>query len=233
VVAVLYSPATVARDLPRLDLTLKQTDAFSEAERETLLVLFRSSYRQANPAFLEKSLETLRWAALAHQEGRPVGFSLGESRVMDLPRLPAQVVSLAGICCVRKELRRRGLLDALERLVFAAQEMPEAPRRLICGRTAHPAALRTIARIPTVVPKAGRRPTPWQREVGQAIAEAYGVHGFDPETFVCIGPGEPIGYPDIEFDVEPHEWELFEPVDRDRGDALLAIAWAPDVPPGW
>jgi len=234
VIPVLYSAAMAARDdLPRLDLTLEETTALSGAERETLLALFRSSYHQANPAFLEKSLEALRWAALAHQEGRPVGFALGETRVMDLPRLPAQVVSLAGICCVRNELRRRGLFGRLERLVFSAQEVPEAPRRLFCGRMAHPAALRTIARIPTVLPRPGHRPTPWQREVGQAIAEAYGVHGFDPETFVCIGPGEPIGYPDIEFDVEPHEWELFEPVDRDRGDALLAIAWAPDAPPGW
>jgi len=233
VIPVLYSAAMAARDLPRLDLTLKETAALSGAERETLLALFRSSYRQANPAFLEKSLEALRWAALAHQEGRPVGFALGETRVMDLPRLPAQVVSLAGICCVRDELRRRGLFGRLEWLVFSAQEVPEASRRLFCGRMAHPAALRTIARIPTVLPRPGHRPTPWQREVGQAIAEAYGVHGFDPETFVCIGSGEPNGYPDITFDVEPHEWGLFEPVNRDRGDALLAIAWAPDVPPGW
>jgi hypothetical protein len=98
---------------------------------------------------------------------------------------------------------------------------------------AHPAALRSIARLPTVVPRTGHRLTRWQQEVGRAIAEAYGVHGFDPETFVCLGSGQPIGYPDIEFDVEPHEWEIFEPVDRDRGDALLAIAWAPDAPPGW
>lgn len=228
-----YSAATVADDLPGLDLTVKEADALSDAERETLLALFRSSYRQANPAFLERSLGTLRWAALACQEGSTVGFALGETRVMDLPRLPAQVVSLAGICCVRKQLRRRGLFGRLERLALAARELPEAPRRLFCGRMAHPAALRTIARIPTVVPKAEHRPTPWQQEVGRAIAEAYGVHDFDPETFVCIGPGEPIGYPDIEVDVEPREWELFEPVDRGRGDALLAIAWAPDVPPGW
>jgi len=232
-IALRYSTVAVAGDLSGLDLTLQETDALSDAERETLLTLFQSSYRQANPAFLERSLGTLRWAALAHREGSAVGFALGETRVMDLPRLPAQVVSLAGICCVRKELRRRGLFDALERAVLFSEAMPDAPRRLICGRTAHPAALRTIARIPTVVPKAGCRPTPWQREVGRCIAEAYGVHGFDPETFVCIGPGEPIGYPNIEFEVEPHEWELFEPVDRDRGDALLAIAWAPDVPPGW
>ena len=223
----------MARDLSGLDLTVKETDALSEAERDTLLALFRSSYRQANPAFLEKSLQRLRFAALAHQGGSPVGFALAETRLMDLPRLPAQVVSLAGICCVEREHRRRGLFGELERLAFSAREVPAAPRRLFCGRMAHPAALRTIGRIPTVLPRAGHRPTPWQQEVGQAIAEAYGVHGFDPETFVCIGTGEPIGYPDIDQDVEPHEWELFEPVDRDRGDALLAIAWAPDTPPGW
>jgi hypothetical protein len=230
---MLYPVATVPRDLSGLDLTRKETAALSEVEREALLELFQGSYRQANPAFLERSLQKLRWAALAHQEGRPVGFALAETRVMDLPGLPAQVVSLAGICCVRKEHRRRGLFGELERLAFTAQGVSEAPRRLFCGRMAHPAALRTIARIPTVLPRAGHRPTPWQQEVGQTVAAAYGVHGFDPETFVCIGPGEPIGYPDIDQEVEPHEWELFEPVDRDRGDALLAIAWAPDVPPGW
>jgi hypothetical protein len=229
----MYPAVTMAGDLSRPDLRLEETAALSVAEREMLLGLFQSCYRQANPAFLEKSLQTLRWAALAHQRGNPVGFALAETRVMDLPRLPAQVVSLAGICCVRRDFRRRGLFGELEQLAFAAGEAPRAPRRLFCGRMAHPAALRTIARIPTVLPRAGHRTTPWQREVGQAVAEAYGVHGFDPETFVCIGPGQPIGYPEIDQEVEPHEWELFEPVDRDRGDALLAIAWAPDVPPGW
>ncbi len=33
--------------------------------------------------------------------------------------------------------------------------------------------------------------------------------------------------------VEPEEWEVFRAVNRDRGDALLAIAWNPDAPPGW
>jgi hypothetical protein len=37
----------------------------------------------------------------------------------------------------------------------------------------------------------------------------------------------------MELDVEPREWELFEAVDRDRGDALLAIAWVPDAPGDW
>jgi hypothetical protein len=221
------------RDFSEFDFTVKETSALSEPERGELLRLFEMNYRQANPAFLEKSLATLRHAAMAFHDGVAVGFGVAETRVMDLPRLPDQVVSLMGLSCIAPEFRRRGLFGKLELLAVTAEAVPERPRRLTCGRMAHPAALRTMARFPGCVPEAGVRPTAWQQEVGRTIAEVYAVHDFDPETFVCIGSGTPIGYPRIEFDVEPHEWEVFEPVNRDRGDALLAIAWVPDPPPEW
>ena len=223
----------MASDLSEFDFTVEESRALSEQERRELFRLFELNYRQANPAFLEKSLATLRYTAMAFRDGVAVGFGLAESRVMDLPRLPAQPVVLAGICCVAPEFRRRGLFGRLELLAMTAGAVPESPRRLACGRMAHPAAMRTIARFPKSVPRPGVRPTAWQQEVGSAIAEAYGVRDFDPETFVCIGSGTPTGYPRIEFEVEPHEWEVFEPVDRDRGDALLTIAWVPDPPQEW
>ncbi len=106
-------------------------------------------------------------------------------------------------------------------------------RMLTVGRMAHPAAFRTMSRNETVVPKPGVEPSAWHREVGQAIADVFGVEDFDPQTFVCHGSGEPIGYPRIEVEVQPEEWEVFREVDRDRGDSLLGIAWMPDAPPGW
>ena len=172
----------VAADLSGLDLTLKETDALSGVEREALLALFRGGYRQANPRFLEKSLETLRWVALAHREGRPVGFGLGETRVMDLPRLPAQIISLAGLCCIRDEFRRRGLFGRLEQMVLTARELPAAPRRLFCGRMAHPAALRTIARFPTVLPKVGRRRLPGNPCPGPPRIRTYELPCWRPLT---------------------------------------------------
>jgi hypothetical protein len=223
----------MARDLSELDFTVRKTDALSDGEWEKVRGLFEASYRQANLAYLERSLEKLHYVARAHDGGGLAGFALGETRVMDLPRLPAQVVSLAGICCIVPEFRRYGLWGELMRVTLGAGEVPEAPRRLVCGRMAHPAAMRIMTGHPTVVPKPDARPTRWQQEVGQVVAEAYAVHGFDPETFVCIGDGQPIGYPNIEIEVEPIEWEIFKPVDRDRGDSLLGIIWGPDAPPGW
>lgn len=86
---------------------------------------------------------------------------------------------------------------------------------------------------PTHVPMPGIEPTAWQQEVGQALADIYGVPRFDPKTFVCHGSGVPIGYPKIEMELAPDEWRVFKPVDRDAGDSLLGMAWAPDAPEGW
>ncbi len=221
------------RDLSSFHFKVVETDKLSAEDLQKVFSLFDMNYRQANRAYLEKSLATLRYLALAEHEGTTAGFSLGECRVMDLPHLPAQVVNLAGICCIAPQFRRRGLFAELERLTLAAGEVPPHSRRLTCGRMAHPAGMRVFVRHPTVVPKPGVRPTSWQQEVGQALAAAYGSHAFDPETFICIGSGEPIGYPIIEFQVEPWEWAVFRQVNRDRGDALLAMVWTPDAPPGW
>jgi hypothetical protein len=210
--------------------------ATSDLEERTLarvLALFRASYRAADEAYLKRSLTRLRFIATATAADALVGFALGEMRIMDLPRLPQQAVALAGICCVDARFRRRGLFRELERCAFTAAGVAIGPRVLSCGRMAHPASFRTFNWNPTHVPKRGVRPTPWQQEIGAAIAAAYGTSGFDPETFVCIGNGTPIGYPRIDMDVRPEEWDVFAPVNRDRGDSLLGFFWVPDAPEGW
>jgi hypothetical protein len=185
----------MAADLTGFEFEVLEARTLSSSQRAALLALFEANYREANAAFLDRSLTRLRHVALAYSDELPVGFALGEVRVMELPRLPDQVVHLAGICCIAPEFRRRGLLIKLELLASSATGTPAAERRLVCGRMAHPAALRSIGRLPGLVPRADRPPTGWQQEVGTRIAEAYGAHGFDPRTFVCIGNGRPIGYP--------------------------------------
>lgn len=222
---------TTAADL---HIAVVPTAGLGAADRDAILALFRQNYREANTDYLEKSLHVLAFAALARDaSGRPAGFALGEPRVLELPWLGPTPVRLAGLCCVDPAYRRQGLFRRLEHAVLSARELPPAPRWLSAGRMAHPASFRTMSSNPTVVPRRGMRPTPWQQEVGAAIAAAYGTKAFDPETFVCRGAGSPIGWPVIEIEATPEEWELFRPVDRSRGDALLGIAWTPDAPPGW
>ncbi len=222
-----------ARDFSGFEFEVVETERVSDLQRSDLLQLFEANYREANAAFLDKSLRTFRHVAVARRKGHAVGFGLADRRMIELPRLGGQAVTLAGLCCIAPDFRRMGLFGELERLAAAATQVPETGRVLLCGRMAHPAAMRQLARIPGAVPEPGCRPNEWQQEVGSAIARTYGVHDFDAATFVCVGDGRPIGYPRIEFEVEPHEWKVFESVDRSRGDALLAMVWLPDAPPGW
>ena len=195
--------------------------------------LFDDCYREANHEHLDKSLKVLRYVSFASSDGEPAAFAMADSLVLDLPRLPQTTLTLGGLCCVLLDFRRHGLFGALMGRAIGAGDMRSPERILTAGRMAHPGAFRLMARHPSVVPKPDVTPTAWQQKVGQAVADVYGVANFDPETFVCVGSGIPIGYPLMEVEAEEHEWEVFEPVDRDRGDALLGIAWNPDPPEGW
>jgi hypothetical protein len=213
-------------------LTLPTSEVGGDVLR-AILALFAESYRDANTAYLQKSLKTLAYVTVAWEGETPAGFGFAETRRIDLPRLPAQVVALGGICCVSPPYRRRHLFGQLEARSLRAGEVQPEGRVLSAGRMAHPASYRGMNRNPSAVPQRGVRLTRWQQEVGQAITEAYGSPGFDPETFVVRGSGEPVGYPVIEIEASDEEWELFAPVNRAAGDSLVGIAWNPDAPPGW
>ena len=204
----------------------------SPGELERLLALFRASYRAPNDDYLCQSLARLRFLATASAGEELAGFAIGEMRIVDLPRLPRQAVAFAGICCIDRRFRRLGLFGELERKAFAAADVAPRGRVLSCGRVAHPASFRTVAWSPTHVPQRRVPPTAWQREVGAAIARIYGVEEFCEDTFVCVGSGRPM-FPVIEIDVRPEEWDVFTPLDRERGDSLLALCWTPVAPPGW
>ncbi|MDP9238930.1 MAG: hypothetical protein M3P30_16305 [Chloroflexota bacterium] len=220
-------------DLNGIEIRTMRAETLTGDDRTRVFALFDIAYRQANHAYLEKSLHQLRFLALADAGDVLAGFSLADMRVLDLPRLPPTVVSLAGMCCIDPTFRRRHLFGALEGAASQAAGVAPQGRYIRCGRMAHPASFRLMTQDPSAVPKPGVPITRWQQEVGATIAATYGVHRFDAETFVCIGSGEPIGYPDMEMRVEESEWEVFRPVNRDRGDSLLGMAWYPDAPEGW
>ena len=224
---------SAAADFSAFEFRTIEASTLSEGDRKVVFGLFDVAYRQANHAYLEKSLHRLRYLAIATEGERPAGFALADALVMDLPRLSGTTVILAGICCIDPAYRRRGLFSQLERLAAMATGVHPTGRVLAVGRMAHPASYRVMGRNPAAVPRPGVTPTAWQQKVGAAIAAAYGVEEFDPATFICRGSGVPIGYPVIEIDVPPEEWIVFEPVNRDRGDSLLGISWMGGPPEGW
>ena len=216
-----------------LDITVVASDALPAPQRARLRGLFEVAYDQADPQYLDKSLTKLRWVAIASSGDDVVGFSLGDLRQLDLPLVGPTPVLLAGRACVDPAHRRHGLFRYLSNLSLRAGGVAPPGPMLAAGRMAHPASMRVFLAAPTLVPRPGRRPSELQQAIGQIVAEAYGVVSFDPETFVCRGSGHPIGFPRMVQEVEPEEWDVFEPVDRSRGDSLLALIWHGEAPDGW
>lgn len=226
--------STNGRDFRNMALRVVKTAALTRDALDRVHRLFDLSYRQANHEYLEKSLSKLRYIALATAGEGLVGFAVADTIETALPRLAdPQIVCLAGICCVNAGYRRVGLFKKLEILAAGASGLLKPGRPvLMCGRMAHPVSYRTMRPFPSLIPKLGVPPSDWHRETGLKVAELYGST-IDPETFVIIGRGSPIGYPNMDFQLADPEWLLFKNVNRDRGDSLLGIFWVPEAPEGW
>ncbi len=217
--------------------TLEVFDAASvpSSIESQVLGLFDLTYDRGNHAYLLASIERLGWIAVARHGGTVVGFAVGGSLRAELPRLAGpQAVALAGIGCIDPNLRQQGLFTTLAIAALnAGGVLNGADRFLFCGRMAHPITYRTAARSAQgVVPASGRALSDWHREMLLAVATLYGVT-VDPDTGVVIGTGTPIGYPRLRYEASDAEQALFRPVNRDRGDSLLAVGWMPTVPDGW
>ena len=224
----------VLKSLTNLKIETHCTKNIPERVLSSVEKIFVDNYKEANVNYLNESISRLRYLVTATVKGIPVGFSLGDCVKVSLPRIEKPtIVVLAGLGCVQKGYRRKGIFNHLQRLSsFSSGLLPTNERRLICGRVAHPVSFKGMSINPTVVPKLDIEPTPWQQEVGKCIAQLYGVE-LDAKTFVVKSTGNIIGYPKIEIEATKNDWKIFERVNRKLGESLLAIAWVPSAPKDW
>ena len=223
-------------DAPAYRVEVVRSDELGSERLDGIFRLFDAGYECANHDYVRKSFSVLRYTSLACDESDElVGFALGDSVETNLSGFDEpQGVALAGISCIDDCFRRRGLFGELSVAAMSARGVLQGRERfLFAGRMAHPITYRTMmVRAENGVPRPGHELTRWQKAVGVEVAALYGVV-VDPETFVVQGPGVPIGFPRLEYAASHGESQLFEAVDRSKGESLLSMAWMPDTPPGW
>ena len=200
-----------------------------------ILELFDAAYADADHSYLLSSFDVMEWIALAMHGPALAGFAIADAKLVDLPRMHGlHPVATYGIACIDQNFRRMGLFARLEKAAAQASgKLPVNSRYLNCGRTAHPATYKFLASIGAgSVPEPGRPLSPWHMEMVERVAALYRAKVY-PGTCVVIGKGVPIGYPRVDVVATDIEHRMFENVDRDKGDALLAMSWTPDAPGGW
>ena len=218
-----------------IQITTHSVHDLTEDRISQILALFDATYADANHSYLFSSFEVMGWIALAVHDSSLAGFAIADVKFVDLPRMHGlHPVAASGIGCIDESFRRMGLFSRLAKAaVLASGKLPVNSRYLNCGRTAHPVSYKFLSSIGAGgIPELDRPLSPWHLEMVERIAALYGVEVY-PGTCVVIGKGVPIGYPRIDVVVTDIERKMFENVDRDKGEALMAMSWIPDAPSGW
>ncbi len=218
-----------------IEVTTQSVQDLTEGQISQILALFDAAYADANHSYLLSSFEVMNWIALAMYGPVLAGFAVGDAKFVDLPRMKALcLVATYGIGCIDENFRRMGLFTRLEKAVVRASGTFQVKSHCLhCGRTAHPATYRFFKNIGAgCLPEPDRPLSAWHTEMVETIAALYDTKVY-PGTCVVVGKGEPIGYPRISIEATNAELGLFENVDRDKGEALLAMSWSPDAPKGW
>ena len=217
-------------------MTLRTTELDARL-REGLSRCFAVTYVDPDQPYLDDQLALFDSIAIAMRGGEVVGFVPAMVRALNVDGLGERRVGMHGLACVDPSVRRKGLFASLGGAAAMASLEGGTMPDVAAARYATPASARGLFRTPGGLPRPGMLLNELHRAAGRAIAAALESDDFDLETFVCRGPGRPIGKAVLEVDprVTPEEWAWFANVDRSRGDTLLGINWNPtlDPPEGW
>ncbi len=210
-----------------IDVATKDCTALSDAELAEMADLCADGTAGYEVGFLSKEGEAWVLVTHAREEGKLRGFAFSTlERIGGTPSLLIGGASFtrttsaeAALKAVMRDLYRRAVL------AFPDEDV------LVGTRMADPCAFRAYAGLADVVPRPGHKPTGEERAWGRRLAKRFGADGqLDDRLFVISGDASPVGL----FDYAPRKVparvvelaELFERLDSERRDTLVAFGWA-------
>lgn len=162
------------------------------------------------------------------RDGRKLnGFSF-----CTLERIGGTPCVLTGLASVRRTGRRDAVLKAVvnDQLRRAVLAFPDEDV-LVGAQLRDAGGFLALNGLEDVVPRPGHKATGEERAWGRRLAKRFGAEGrLDDRTFVLSGDGNPPCALDFETArpeaLEPAITALFESLDIERGDSLVAFGWA-------
>ena len=211
-----------------VEVESRDCTAVSDAELEAMADLCAEGPNPYAVGFLSKQTEL--WVLLTEaREGRRLrGFVFST-----LERIGGTPVVILGAGSVARTSRRSTVLQALvaEQLHRAVMAFPDEDV-LMGVRMNDPSAFEVFKVLSNVIPRPGHDANGEERAWGRRLAKRYRIGNsvYDPRAFVATGDS---GQPAV-FDYEsarpekiaPELRTLFDKVRHDRGDSLVAVAWA-------
>jgi hypothetical protein len=209
------------------DVDTKDCTALSDAELSEMADLCTEAGAPYDVGVLSKQCEEWVLVTSVRAQGRLLGFSF-----CTLERIGGTPSVLMGLASVKRSSERQQVLAALVRdqLRRAVLAFPDEDV-LVGTRFVDPSAFAAFAGLEDIVPRPGHKATGEERAWARRLAKRFGAEGrVDDRSSVLEGTGDPamvLDYADGSANsVDPEVAAFFAPLDRERGDALVAFGWA-------
>ena len=210
-----------------IEVDTKDCTALTDTELEEMADICAEGPAGYDIGLLSKQRDEWVLVTQARDGTKLQGFSF-----CTLERIGGTPSVLIGLASIRRGLRRdavvKGLIgDQLRRAVLAFPDEDV----LVGTRFIDPAGYQAFKGLQDIVPRPGHKPSGEERAWGRRLAKRFGAEGrLDDRTFVLEGDGGPCGALDHEAlksnGVSADVAAFFKPLNRRRGDSLIAFGWA-------
>lgn len=210
-----------------IEVETKDTTALGDAELAELADICADGPAGYDVGLLSKQRDS--WVLIT--QARDDGGGLAGFSFCTLERIGGTPCLLIGLASVGRTANRDEVLAALAGDQFRRAVLAFPDEDVLVGtRLIDPAGYQVFAGLEDVVPRPGHKATGEERAWGRRLAKRFGAEGrIDDRSFVLAGDGSACGVLDHESqggDSDPELAVFFAPLDRARGDALVAFGWA-------
>jgi hypothetical protein len=224
------------------DVGYKDPSELTDDERARVHRVFDAAFRGADHSYLDRTLARMSSIGLGFRDDELLGFCTCTQAELDFPGLGRRIFNDAGLTCVDPGARLSGLSNAIGHMALAGMKAIGMSDFAMLHYATPVTAKATFSftgggsgwpgrDVEEWVANYRMSPTANQRAAGQTIARYLQAEEYDDEHWVLIGTGHPLESTALP-NLEPEYFELFEHVDLNRGDQLLALFW-PQPPPEW
>ncbi|MYI56007.1 MAG: hypothetical protein F4062_03090 [Acidimicrobiia bacterium] len=211
-----------------VEVESRDCTAVSDAELEAMADLCAEGPNPFTVGFLSKQTELWVLLTEAREGSRLRGFVFST-----LERIGGTPVVILGAGSVARTSRRSTVLQALvaEQLHRAVMAFPDEDV-LMGVRMNDPSTCEVFKVLSNVIPRPDHGANGEERAWGRRLAKRYriGNSAYDPRSFMATGDGGQPAVLDYETlrpeQTDPALVEMFAPLQRQRGDSLVAVAWA-------
>jgi hypothetical protein len=210
-----------------MDVETKDCTALTDAELGEMADICTDGPAHYDVGLLSKQREEWVLITQVRDNAKLLGFSF-----CTLERIGGTPCLLVGLASVKRTAKRDGALKAIMNDQYRRAVLAFPDEDVLVGtKLIDVAGYQAFKGLEDIVPRPHHKATGEERAWGRRLAKRFGAEGrIDDRTFVVKGDGSPAGCLDHEAakpeSVDPESAAFLDPLDRGRGDYLIAFGWA-------